>query len=140
MSVIGDRDIIKKKAEETKVWQGWFRPTAKKPLKTHCFYISEIEKNSSSPRSEIFESNKNKRLVISVPAQVGKAYQRNKLRRQIRNFLINNKNDQHNVPQVLNRGQKGLWIRISPHFRVQKKMEFESWKNILVEKIKALSK
>jgi len=131
--------VKKEQSPKRKIWQGWFKPTAKRPLRADHFLLSEIEKNSLSPRSKIFTEKKTKRLVISVPGQVGKAYQRNKLRRQIKNYLINNKSENLLSPGI-DQGERGLWVRISPYYRVEKKMEFEIWKMLLKDKIKSFSK
>jgi hypothetical protein len=123
----------------SKVWQGWFIPTPKKPLKAGNFIVSEIEANPSSPRANLFLNQNSKRLVISVPAQIGKAHLRNKLRRQIRNFVVDYQR-KGLLPGDIMTEEKGLWIRISPYYRAPKKMEFENWKTQLLQKIENLSR
>ena len=119
-----------KKVEEAKKWRGWFVPVPSKSYKCAHFIMSKICANQVSPRVEEFSSNVRKRIVVSVPAQVGKAVQRNKLRRSVLNFLS---------PQISQTAEEGIWVRVSPRHKMPQKLDFSSWKKQLSSGLDFLS-
>jgi ribonuclease P protein component len=125
--------VNKRDQKPKKKFNAWFQP-------------SDRVVRAARTYASVVEISKTKRafpeVIVSVPRSAGKAVQRNRLRRVIKEHI---KLDEHRtVPTIQNDGvhysspRKALWIRIKPQVKLPRAILAKDWLPELSLSLKSL--